>query len=593
MRGRFSRWLIPALVVGIAAGPAIAASGSLPGKWVEVRSAHFVVLGNAGERSERDVAANFERIREVFLKVFKKAAEHAAEPPFHVYVARDERTLRLLAPSLIKARGERTVAGRFVDSPAYPFALVLANLDPDSTASIVHHEYFHHLINQVGEHVPLWLGEGLSDFWSSVRFEKDATVIGSPLPGRLRTLEQPNWIPFDKLFDATSFSPDYRDRDRVGIFYAESWALLHYLTVGEGPRRGTAQYEDYLRLMASGRTSLEAAKEAFGDLAKLQHEVSTYARSGRYLARRTEPVPLPPPESLKARTVPDAEASAFVAMAILHSDLSRYAEPLVAGAIEAAPALAVTHTAAGLLALSEKRHVDAQREFLEATRAADPGPIPFYGLAVVQLAGDPPADQLGPIEQLLLHALDLDSAFAPAYSRLAALYLRRSGEERRAVAMIRRAEALQPGDENLALEEARVLDRAGDHAAALSRLASLTAPALASGDGIFLNNLCWEITLAGFATQALPLCERAVAQDPKDYSWRDSRGVARAATGDLAGAREDFAAVVSDPIASRDAEFIALRQSWLETLRRDENPITPDVLRELRESLSYFTFWGH
>ena len=57
------------------------------------------------------------------------------------------------------------------------------------------------------------------------------------------------------------------------------------------------------------------------------------------------------------------------------------------------------------------------------------------------------------------------------------------------------------------------------------------------------------------------------------------RGLARALTGNLAGARADFEASLA---ATPSDEEHALRREWAEALRRGENPFTPELLEELR-----------
>ena len=56
------------------------------------------------------------------------------------------------------------------------------------------------------------------------------------------------------------------------------------------------------------------------------------------------------------------------------------------------------------------------------------------------------------------------------------------------------------------------------------------------------NSLCWNGALAGFARDVMSACERAVALAPEDSAGecRDSRGLAKALTGDNRGAIEDF-----------------------------------------------------
>jgi tetratricopeptide (TPR) repeat protein len=58
-------------------------------------------------------------------------------------------------------------------------------------------------------------------------------------------------------------------------------------------------------------------------------------------------------------------------------------------------------------------------------------------------------------------------------------------------------------------------------------------------------NLCWWGSLAGMAAEIMDACDRAVALAPEnDMFSRDSRGLARALTGNLSGALDDFAASI-------------------------------------------------
>ncbi|NIM49704.1 MAG: hypothetical protein GTN62_05610 [Gemmatimonadales bacterium] len=94
------------------------------------------------------------------------------------------------------------------------------------------------------------------------------------------------------------------------------------------------------------------------------------------------------------------------------------------------------------------------------------------------------------------------------------------------------------------------------------------------------NNLCWWGSLWGHAADVMTACDRAVALIPDDGGNRDSRGLARALTGDLDGAIVDFEAFVA---WTPDDEDRAQRQGWIDTLRAGENPFTPEVLEALRK----------
>ncbi|MFO7680560.1 MAG: tetratricopeptide repeat protein [Chloroflexota bacterium] len=98
-----------------------------------------------------------------------------------------------------------------------------------------------------------------------------------------------------------------------------------------------------------------------------------------------------------------------------------------------------------------------------------------------------------------------------------------------------------------------------------------------------LNNICWYASLWGLAEDALFACELAVDMEPENGSRRDSRGLARALTGDFEGAIEDFQYFITwGPDNQRTTEEIALRKAWIEALETGANPFTEALLADLR-----------
>jgi len=77
----------------------------------------------------------------------------------------------------------------------------------------------------------------------------------------------------------------------------------------------------------------------------------------------------------------------------------------------------------------------------------------------------------------------------------------------------------------------------------------------------------------------LNACEQAVALEPENNGIRDSRGLARALTGNITGAIEDFQAFIN---STNDKDMKAQRQRWIDALRAGQNPFTPEELQSLR-----------
>jgi len=99
------------------------------------------------------------------------------------------------------------------------------------------------------------------------------------------------------------------------------------------------------------------------------------------------------------------------------------------------------------------------------------------------------------------------------------------------------------------------------------------------------NQLCWNGSVWNRAAEVMFACERAVEMDEGsgDFGSIDSRGLARALTGNLEGALADFREVVD--VAAFADDLLAQRKSWIARLEQGENPVTPEVLTELRRQL--------
>jgi sugar lactone lactonase YvrE len=92
------------------------------------------------------------------------------------------------------------------------------------------------------------------------------------------------------------------------------------------------------------------------------------------------------------------------------------------------------------------------------------------------------------------------------------------------------------------------------------------------------NTLCWYGSLHGQAAEVMQACENAVMLAPKVGEFRDSRGVARAMTGNTAGAIEDFQAYIN---STDSDDRKKQRQGWIDTLKAGKNPFTKEEIEGL------------
>ncbi len=97
--------------------------------------------------------------------------------------------------------------------------------------------------------------------------------------------------------------------------------------------------------------------------------------------------------------------------------------------------------------------------------------------------------------------------------------------------------------------------------------------------GWYWDRVCWRGAVRQMAAVVINACNEAVRSAPRDPEFRDSRGLARALSGDLEGAIEDFDFFLQEVT---DEERFNQRSEWTAQLRAGQNPFDEELLRSLR-----------
>jgi len=162
----------------------------------------------------------------------------------------------------------------------------------------------------------------------------------------------------------------YNEGERRSVFYAEAWALTHYLMteVPDGP----AAIARYIAEPAADRTADERFRDAFGMTpAGFEPRLKTYVENPTFRSRiYTLPARLDA-ESGPARTLTQGEAAAW--LGDLQRRIGRPADAAIriADAIASDPRSAAIQLALGRLQLDQGRTADALASLSRAV-AADP-----------------------------------------------------------------------------------------------------------------------------------------------------------------------------------------------------------------------------
>lgn len=153
------------------------------------------------------------------------------------HASTDGSALQVVAVS--DARGIREWLPQFEGQRANPLGaywqgvfghhlVVRVDARPDERLRRILHEYAHYLTHLMHPDPPRWFDEGVSELWEHITIGRDAVVIGGPVPAHVRRLRSgKDWIPVRALVGADTV-PAGRDSVTT-MFYAQSWALIHYL----------------------------------------------------------------------------------------------------------------------------------------------------------------------------------------------------------------------------------------------------------------------------------------------------------------------------------------------------------------------------
>jgi tetratricopeptide (TPR) repeat protein len=233
------------LLLLAAALPSLAAD-----QWLRITTPDFELYTSAGEKKGRAVILHFERVREFFLKA--SPVRNLSDVPVRlIEFGSDEEYRRYAVTSAAVAY--------YLPGAARDFIVMDEEKMRDlGTAT---HEYTHLIVRHSGLRLPVWLNEGWAEVYSSLRPLKNEAAIGDLIPGRMAELNREKWLDFETLTSVTQSSPIYRESDRIGIFYAESWALAHMLYLAPEYAEG---FGKFVTALNQGRNSDEACRLTWG-----------------------------------------------------------------------------------------------------------------------------------------------------------------------------------------------------------------------------------------------------------------------------------------------------------------------------------------
>src|SRR5258708_33818293 len=201
------------------------AYGDAP-QWVEIRSPHFSVITDAGEKRGREVAMRFEQMRAVFSALMTKVNVNIPIP-LQIVAFRNTKEFRQFAPLW---HGKPTeLAGLFQGGEDRSF--IMLDMSVENPWMVVFHEYAHQLMNGIlSRQLDPWFEEGFAEYFSTIEVDNKQARVGKPPEYAYQVLQQTGMIKIADLFKVRQNSQTYNETgDRRTAFYPQSNMLVHYL----------------------------------------------------------------------------------------------------------------------------------------------------------------------------------------------------------------------------------------------------------------------------------------------------------------------------------------------------------------------------
>jgi hypothetical protein len=372
--------------------------------WTEVHSEHFVLRSHAGVKNLTAAACDLERVSQVLDKARDRPnSARTATAAVAIVAVDSERGLRELLPQFWEHRGARPLGAYW--SGLYGHHIVIrVDVSPRERFRRILHEYAHFATHAAYQDAPPWFDEGLSELWTNAAIEDGQVTIGGAVSAHRKLLRPgKRWIPLHELMAATALPPA-SDRDRLARFYAESWALTHYLVFERNASRLTfGRIPD-----ASSLPSDEALQQ--------------YIRQSP-LPHVSIPVPRASCGAVDVRELPPLESLLQQARALADGVRPANALPLLLQANALEPDNAEVIEMTGVVNFLTNDPAAAAAAFDRAIATGKASHLSYYYRAVLAEAAPDRSDGAGPVPvaDYLRRALGLAPGFAPARERLAEL----------------------------------------------------------------------------------------------------------------------------------------------------------------------------
>jgi tetratricopeptide (TPR) repeat protein len=440
--------------------------------WIAVRTAAFELYTDLGREDAIRLTDDLELYRAVLARS-TTARRRTPRVPTKIFAFARRSDLRG-----VSSRGDDR--GYMISSLSGNFGAYRPLNDAHARETLLH-EYTHAVTATENAIVyPAWFTEGIAEMLSTIKIEGDHVLLGDA-PSSAACL----WAQGPSLAEIVA-SPrrgDWEGRPECR-FYARSWLLLHYLSIGKvyAEKRAAEAFasrmDRYLRETAAGAPPGPAFAAAFElDLESLDDTLDDYVKRGTISVMQIRRGALAPETAREIRTPSYGEIATELGWLAFAGRKYRVARSFFEDAVQREPLRARTYVGLTAVDAIEGRIDEAAAHAQRALELERDGvePLLAHALSARLLALARPGDAaslLAAARADLARAIERAPALAEPWVHLALVDLA-AGQAAQGLEAARRAEKRLPADFTVQVTLARLLyanGRAAEASALVERL---------------------------------------------------------------------------------------------------------------------------
>jgi len=360
-------------------------------RWLLARSRHFLFISSADEKRTRAVAAELETLASALTQVDSTFSAPSSTPT-RVILFTNRRESRPYFDMLLNRR-DANVTGVFVTLRDGGAMLINEDYRWHGGDRAPLHELIHYLMQSGDAKAPLWLEEGIAEYFSNATIRSRSISAGEPMTNHISVLRQRTRIPPAQLFAVVRESDTYNVASGQEVFYAESWAIVDWLVRTSGNNGG--DFYAFVRDVSHGAAVEDALRTHYRrSLRDIDWVLSRYATPQPVAWAITLPVT---ESDVSVKIAPLDRASTLYELGHFLSgfeELSAEAERHFRAALDVNPQHARSLAGLGTLRAAAAKYDEATPLF-ERAIAADPNDFEValaYAEALIQ-------DQIGALAQ--------------------------------------------------------------------------------------------------------------------------------------------------------------------------------------------------